>query len=65
MGSRMVDRLMTKGQPMILNMPDETWFDFKMMQKDVSLTAGRAMGLEKKDVAAVFPVLAKMSGVNE
>jgi len=23
--------------PMILNMPDEAWFDFKMMQKDVSL----------------------------
>ncbi len=73
--------------PMILNMPDEAWFDFKMMQKDVSLalelgrsvkvplpttsvsndylTAGRAMGLEKKDFAAVFQVLAKMSGVNE
>jgi 3-hydroxyisobutyrate dehydrogenase-like beta-hydroxyacid dehydrogenase len=73
--------------PMILNMPDEAWFDFKMMQKDVALalelgrsvkvplpttsvsneylTAGRAMGLEKKDFAAVFQVLAKMSGVNE
>jgi 3-hydroxyisobutyrate dehydrogenase-like beta-hydroxyacid dehydrogenase len=73
--------------PMILNMPDEAWFDFKMMQKDVSLalelgrsvkvplpttsvsndylTAGRAMGLEKKDFAAVFQVLAKMAGVNE
>ena len=34
-------------------------------QKDVSLTAGRAMGLEKKDFAAVFQVLAKMAGVNE
>lgn len=73
--------------PMILDMPDEAWFDFKMMQKDVSLalelgrsvkvplpttavsneylTAGRAMGLEKKDFAAVFQVLARMSGVNE
>lgn len=73
--------------PMILNMPDEAWFDFKMMQKDVSLalelgrsvkvplpttsvsndylTAGRALGLEKKDFAAVFQVLAKMAGVNE
>ena len=29
------------------------------------LTAGRAMGLEKKDFAAVFQVLAKMAGVNE
>jgi 3-hydroxyisobutyrate dehydrogenase-like beta-hydroxyacid dehydrogenase len=73
--------------PMILNMPDEAWFDFKMMQKDVSLalelgravkvplpttsvsndflTAGRAMGLEKKDFAAVFQVLARLSGVKE
>jgi 3-hydroxyisobutyrate dehydrogenase-like beta-hydroxyacid dehydrogenase len=73
--------------PMILNMPDEAWFDFKMMQKDVSLalelgravkvplamtsvsneylTAGRAMGLEQKDFAAVFQVLAKMAGVTE
>ncbi len=50
---------------MILNMADEAWFDFKMRQKDVSLTAGRAMGLEKKDFAAVFQVLAKMSGVSE
>jgi hypothetical protein len=27
------------------------------------LTAGRACGLEKKDFAAVFEVLAKLSGV--
>jgi 3-hydroxyisobutyrate dehydrogenase-like beta-hydroxyacid dehydrogenase len=73
--------------PMILDMPDEAWFDFKMMQKDVSmalelgravqvplpmtsvsndyLTAGRAMGLGKKDFAAVFQVLARLSGVEE
>jgi 3-hydroxyisobutyrate dehydrogenase-like beta-hydroxyacid dehydrogenase len=71
--------------PMVLNMPDEAWFDMKMMQKDVTLalemgrrvgvplpttataneylTAGRATGLEKKDFAAVFEVLAKLSGV--
>jgi 3-hydroxyisobutyrate dehydrogenase-like beta-hydroxyacid dehydrogenase len=29
------------------------------------LTAGRATGLEKKDFAAIFQVLAKLSGVNE
>ena len=73
--------------PMILNMPDEAWFDMKMMQKDTALalelgrsvrvplpttsvaneflTAGRATGLEKKDFAAIFQVLAKLSGVNE
>ena len=28
------------------------------------LTAGRALGLEKKDFAAVFHVLDKMAGVN-
>ncbi|HEY6506682.1 MAG TPA: NAD(P)-dependent oxidoreductase [Vicinamibacterales bacterium] len=73
--------------PMILNMPDEAWFDMKMMQKDTALalelgrsvrvplpttsvaneflTAGRATGLEKKDFAAIFQVLARLSGVNE
>jgi len=71
--------------PMVLNMPDEAWFDMRMMQKDMTLalemgrrlgvplpttataneylTAGRACGLEKKDFAAVFEVLAKLSGV--
>ncbi len=71
--------------PMVLDMPDEAWFDMKMMQKDMTLalemgrrlgvplpttstaneylTAGRACGLEKKDFAAVFEVLAKLSGV--
>jgi 3-hydroxyisobutyrate dehydrogenase-like beta-hydroxyacid dehydrogenase len=71
--------------PMVLNMPDEAWFDMKMMQKDTSLalemgrrlavplpttavaneylTAARGMGLSDKDFAAIFQVLAKMSGV--
>ena len=71
--------------PMVLNMPDEAWFDMKMMQKDTSLalemgrrlavplpttaianeylTAARGMGLTEKDFAAIFQVLAKMSGV--
>src|SRR6185295_1826934 len=71
--------------PMVLNMPDEAWFDMKMMQKDMSLalemgrrlavplpttsvaneflTAARGMGLTEKDFAAIFQVLAKMSGV--
>jgi 3-hydroxyisobutyrate dehydrogenase-like beta-hydroxyacid dehydrogenase len=71
--------------PMVLDMPEEAWFDMKMMQKDLSLalemgrrlavplpttavaneflTAGRGSGLEKKDFAAVFEVLAKLSGV--
>lgn len=71
--------------PFVLNMPEEAWFDMKMMQKDTTLalelgrqlgvplptasvaneylTAARAMGLEKKDCAALFNVLATLSGV--
>jgi 3-hydroxyisobutyrate dehydrogenase-like beta-hydroxyacid dehydrogenase len=71
--------------PMVLQMPDEAWFDMRMMQKDTTLalemgrrlavplpttsianeflTAARGMGLTEKDFAAIFQVLAKMSGV--
>jgi 3-hydroxyisobutyrate dehydrogenase-like beta-hydroxyacid dehydrogenase len=71
--------------PMVLQMPDEAWFDMKMMQKDTSLalemgrrlavplpttaianeylSAARGMGLAEKDFAAIFQVLARMSGV--
>ena len=71
--------------PMVLDLPDEAWFDMKMMQKDTMLalemgrrlgvplpttsianeflTAARAMGLADKDFAAIFHVLAQMSGV--
>lgn len=71
--------------PMVLGLPDEAWFDMKMMQKDMTLalemgrrlgvplpttattneflTAGRATGLEKKDFAAIFHLLAQLSGV--
>lgn len=71
--------------PFVLDMPEEAWFDMKMMQKDVTLaldlgrrlgvampttavsnemlTAARGLGLEKKDCAAVFNVVATMSGV--
>jgi 3-hydroxyisobutyrate dehydrogenase-like beta-hydroxyacid dehydrogenase len=71
--------------PMVLQLPDEAWFDMKMMQKDTTLalemgrrlsvplpttavaneflTAARGMGLADKDFAAIFHVLAQMSGV--
>jgi 3-hydroxyisobutyrate dehydrogenase-like beta-hydroxyacid dehydrogenase len=71
--------------PMVLGLPDEAWFDMKMMQKDMTLalemgrrlgvplpttaitneflTAARGAGLEKKDFAAVFHLLAQLSGV--
>jgi 3-hydroxyisobutyrate dehydrogenase-like beta-hydroxyacid dehydrogenase len=71
--------------PMVLGLPEEAWFDMKMMQKDMSLalemgrrltvplpttavaneflTAARGSGLEKKDFAAIFHVLAQLAGV--
>jgi 3-hydroxyisobutyrate dehydrogenase-like beta-hydroxyacid dehydrogenase len=72
--------------PFVVNMPDEAWFNVKMMQKDTSLalemgrrlgvplptgavanemlTAARGLGLEEKDCAALFQLLATLSGVN-
>jgi 3-hydroxyisobutyrate dehydrogenase-like beta-hydroxyacid dehydrogenase len=71
--------------PFVCNMPDEAWFNVKMMQKDTSLalemgrmlgvplptgaianemlTAARGIGLEEKDCAALFNLLATLSGV--
>ncbi len=71
--------------PFVINMPEEAWFNVKMLQKDTSLalemgralgvplptgataaemlTAARGIGLEDKDCAAVFHLLAKLSGV--
>jgi 3-hydroxyisobutyrate dehydrogenase-like beta-hydroxyacid dehydrogenase len=71
--------------PFVVKMPDEAWFNVKMMQKDTSLalemgrtlgvplptgaianemlTAARGIGLEEKDCAAVFHLLARLSGV--
>ncbi len=72
--------------PFVLDMPEEAWFDMKMMQKDTTLaldlgrqlgvmlpltslsneflTAARSLGLEHRDCAAVFNVLATLSGVD-
>lgn len=71
--------------PFVLQMPDEAWFNVKMMQKDMLLalelgrhldvplpttavtneflTAARGLDLTELDFAAVFHVLAKLSGV--
>lgn len=71
--------------PFVLNLPEEAWFNVKMMQKDTTLalemgralgvplpttalaneflTAARGIGLEEKDCAAVFHVLAQLSNV--
>ena len=71
--------------PFALKLPDEAWFNVRMMQKDTTLalemgralgvplpttaianeflTAARGIGLEEKDCAAVFHVLAQLSNV--
>lgn len=71
--------------PFAVKMPDEAWFNVKMLQKDTSLalemgktlgvplptaavanemlTAARGLGLAEQDCAALFQVLATLSGV--
>jgi 3-hydroxyisobutyrate dehydrogenase len=68
---------------LLLDLPDEAWFNIGLMQKDVALaldaarqlpiplpsaatadqmlTVARAMGYEKRDLAALFEVLARVS----
>ena len=61
--------------PMVLGLPDEAWFVPKLPPCDWALippttaianeflSAARGAGLEKKDFAAVFHLLAQLSGV--
>jgi 3-hydroxyisobutyrate dehydrogenase-like beta-hydroxyacid dehydrogenase len=71
--------------PFVLGLPEEAWFNVKMMQKDTALalemgrdlgvtlptaaianemlTAARGIGLADEDCAALFNVLARLSGV--
>jgi 3-hydroxyisobutyrate dehydrogenase-like beta-hydroxyacid dehydrogenase len=70
--------------PLVLDLPDEAWFDVGLMQKDIVLaldtarelrvplpsaaaagevlTIARALGYERRDLAALFEVLAKLAG---
>ncbi len=70
--------------PLVLDLPDEAWFDIALMQKDVVLaldtarqlhvplpsaavadellTVARALGYERRDLAALFEVLAQLAG---
>jgi 3-hydroxyisobutyrate dehydrogenase-like beta-hydroxyacid dehydrogenase len=70
--------------PLLLDAPDEAWFDVELMQKDIGLaieqgmrlqvpllsaavasellTAARALGYGKRDIVALFDVLAQLSG---
>jgi 3-hydroxyisobutyrate dehydrogenase-like beta-hydroxyacid dehydrogenase len=69
---------------LVLDLPDEAWFDIDLMQKDVSLaldtarqlcvplpsaaaanellTVARALGYERRDLAALFEVLSRLAG---
>jgi 3-hydroxyisobutyrate dehydrogenase-like beta-hydroxyacid dehydrogenase len=69
---------------LVLDLPDEAWFDVGLMQKDVALaldtgrelhvplpsaavadsvlTIARALGYERRDLAALFEVLAQLAG---
>jgi 3-hydroxyisobutyrate dehydrogenase-like beta-hydroxyacid dehydrogenase len=69
---------------LVLDLPDEAWFDVGLMQKDVVLaldtarqlrvplpsagaadellTVARALGYERRDLAALFEVLAQLAG---
>ncbi len=69
---------------LVLNLPDEAWFDIGLMQKDVVLaldtarglrvplpsaaaadellTLARALGYERRDIAALFEVLGRLTG---
>ena len=69
--------------PLILDLPDEAWFDVRLMQKDIVLaldtgrelrvplptaatadellTVARALGYERRDLAALYEVLARLT----
>jgi 3-hydroxyisobutyrate dehydrogenase-like beta-hydroxyacid dehydrogenase len=69
---------------LVLDLPEEAWFDIGLMQKDVALaldtarqlhvplpsaavadellTVARALGYERRDLAALFEVLAQLAG---
>jgi 3-hydroxyisobutyrate dehydrogenase len=68
---------------LVLDLPDEAWFDVSLMQKDVALaldtgrelhvplpsaatadqllTLARALGYERRDIAALFEMLARLT----
>ena len=76
--------MLKAGAPLVLDLPDEAWFDIGLMQKDVVLaletarqlhvplpsasvadellTVARALGYERRDLAALFEVLAQLAG---
>jgi 3-hydroxyisobutyrate dehydrogenase len=69
---------------LVLDLPDEAWFDVSLMQKDIALaldtarqlrvplptaatadqllTLARALGYERRDIAALYEVLAQLTG---
>jgi len=72
---------------LVLDLPEDTWFDVTLMQKDLVLaldaarelyiplpstaaadellTVARALGYERRDLAAMFEVLGRLAGSPE
>jgi 3-hydroxyisobutyrate dehydrogenase-like beta-hydroxyacid dehydrogenase len=70
--------------PLILDLPEDAWFDVRLMQKDIVLaldtgrelrvplptaatadellTVARALGYERRDLAALYEVLGRLAG---
>jgi len=83
-GSPIGSPLLKARAALVLDLPDEAWFDVGLMQKDVVLaldtarelhvplptaaaadellTVARALGYERRDLAALFEVLGRLAG---
>ena len=82
-GSAIGSPMLKARADLVLDLPDEAWFDISLMQKDVALaldtgrelhvplpsaaaadsvlTIARALGYERRDIAALFQVLAHLT----
>jgi 3-hydroxyisobutyrate dehydrogenase-like beta-hydroxyacid dehydrogenase len=83
-GSAIGSPMLKARVPLVLDLPEEAWFDVGLMQKDVALaldaarqlrvplpsaaaadellTVARALGYERRDLAALFEVLGRIAG---
>lgn len=84
MQSAIASPMLKARAPLVFDLPDEAWFDLRLMQKDLVLaldtarelhvplpstgaadellTVARALGYERRDLAALFEVLARQAG---
>jgi 3-hydroxyisobutyrate dehydrogenase-like beta-hydroxyacid dehydrogenase len=45
--------------PLVLDLPQEAWFDVGLMRKDIRLALAVELGYERRDIAALFEVLGR------